>query len=433
MIFKCLLLICFFSALFVAADNIRYRNGYLRFPFLFSLLYAGWFLVKVPGYSGGSTADMSSLNLLLLLSVMGLWSLVAGWNVGRRKRSLAASRLPIDQTTLWGAGVVITAIALGATLFIDAQPQEALARQQWSGSLTILAFISSLSVVSLIISLMIYFGNPNTSSFALLAVNICLYLPKIFIFFRRADIFEFILAVLLCAYFVKGRIVARKYLVLGVLGGLLLVNGVGQLRSLSDRSAGRIGLDFSAIPSLSEVAEIDWMRDIFVSAERGPSEINNAVRAVSAVTELNSFSFGGELWNRMVVSYVPGQIVGPERKVALLTDEDLDAVVWKHSRFERIPGQTYTGFVEAYRDFWFLGALVWWLTGYTMGRLFAAASAGSMRALLLYASLISNGVHTVSHSSYYLLTNSVLILLACYVIFLLADGFGGRRRKYRQI
>jgi len=80
--------------------------------------------------------------------------------------------------------------------------------------------------------------------------------------------------------------------------------------------------------------------------------------------------------------------------------------------FEKQVGTCHTGFLHPYHDFWFLGCLVWWLTGYVMALFMRHALNGSIIAFTLYAATISNAALVTTHFGYYLFSQSLLILIA---------------------
>ena len=83
-----------------------------------------------------------------------------------------------------------------------------------------------------------------------------------------------------------------------------------------------------------------------------------------------SYSFGSGLYNLVINAYVPGQIVGFEFKRNLLIGTSSSQLALDEGGFEAITGTTPTGFADVYRDFWFFGAGVFFLTALLMGDVF---------------------------------------------------------------
>ncbi len=117
----------------------------------------------------------------------------------------------------------------------------------------------------------------------------------------------------------------------------------------------------------------------------------------------------------MVHAYIPGQFIGHGLKRNLMIGESALEIARSELYFYMHTGTTVTGFLAPYHDFWFVGCVVWWLTGYVMGRFMHRALNGSLIAYTLYTATITNALLVTTHFGYYLFSQSVLIVLA--VIF----------------
>jgi hypothetical protein len=316
-------------------------------------------------------------------------------------------------------------------LLIERQPPEIRAIGQWTGIITIVAFFASVSVVSMALSTAMILKTRSPATLVLFALNLSLYLPKILVYFRRADTFEFFLAILLGLLFVRGRTVPRTALVLGAVAGFFFVNGIGHLRALSGAyQLSGSGTIESRIPALSEIASIDWLAVADNKDSIHRSEVMNAVVGLEAVAQYGRFTLGAQFWNRLVFAYIPGQLLGHDFKSSLMVGEDALEIAREEFFFEAQTGTTSTGFVQPYQDFWFLGCVVWWLTGYVMGRLMTHALRGGLVAYVLYAATITNAVHVTTHFGYYLFSQSVLIVIA---VLFVRRWLGRRRQEITQV
>jgi hypothetical protein len=146
-----------------------------------------------------------------------------------------------------------------------------------------------------------------------------------------------------------------------------------------------------------------------------------------AVTDARgTYTLGAGLYNLLVNAYVPGQIVGFEFKRGLITSADQSQIAFENTGYETITGMTSTGFTDTYRDFWFFGAGVFFLTAFLMRRMFSGAQAGSLFSFGLYASTLSLTILAITHYGYYLFVNSPLFILTLWLVAKSAANTAGK-------
>ncbi|MGP3726345.1 hypothetical protein [Cereibacter sphaeroides] len=400
------------SAICVLLFQFLRRGGYVTLPFLTSFMFLIWYLPQAWTLLNYSGVDPGSMVRLFFMSLLCFWALVIGWHQALRGwRRPVPLELPVNSLLM--PVFAITIFAMIMNILIERQPPEVRAMGMWTGVITIMAFFASVSVVSMVLSTAMVLKVRNLATLTLFALNLSIYLPRILIYFRRADTFEFSLAIALGLLFVGGRVIPRTAFILIAILGFFFVNGVGQLRGLS--GAYRLsdsGTIDARIPTLREISEIDWLAVMDKKASIQQSEVMNAVVGLEAVSQFGSYTLGAQLWDRLVFAYVPGQLIGFDFKRSLMLNENALDVAREKLYFEKLTGTTWTGFVDPYQDFWFFGCLVWWLTGYVMGRLIKHAQRGDLMAYTLYAATITNGVHVTTHFGYYFFSQSVLVVIA---------------------
>lgn len=400
------------SAGFVLLRDFMRRGGYVTLPFLTSLLFLIWYLPQAWAILGYPGVDPSSLVRLFFMSLLCFWAMMIGWwkGLGKWYRS-APLDLPVCKLLV--PVYAITLVALAMRYLIEMQPPEVRTMGQWTGVITIIAFFASISVVSMALSTAMVLKSRDPATVGVFLLNLSIYLPLIFVYFRRADTFDFLLAILLGLLFVRDRAVPRILLLVLWILGFFFVNGVGQLRALSGAySLTTAGTIEARMPTLREIAEIEWLRAIDRGEPIYRAEVMNAVVGMEAAARYGRFTLGAQYWNQMIFAYLPGQFVGPDFKRSLMIGDNALEIAREQMFFERHTGSTHTGFVDPYHDFWFLGCLVWWLTGYVMGLLMRHALNGGLIAFTLYAATITNAVHVTTHFGYYLFSQSLLILIA---------------------
>lgn len=428
-----LLLINTMSAVLVALREFLRRGGYVTLPFLTSTMFLSWYLPQAwtlmdyPGLAHGS------LVRLFFMSLLCFWALVLGWRRGLVGGWRRPQPLVVPMRRLFIPVFAITLFAMAMRLLIEMQPTEVRTMGQWTGIITIIAFFASVSVVSMALSIAMLLTKRTWTTITLFALNLSIYLPLIFIYFRRSDMFEFMLATLLGLLFARGRVVPRAGIVGALVAGLFLVNGIGQLRALSGAyHLGPSGTIETRLPTLREIVAIDWFSTLDHRDRIDRSEVMNAAIGLQAVAYHGTFTAGAQFWNRLVHAYVPGQFVGHELKRDLMLGDHALEIARSELYFDKHTGTTATGFLAPYQDFWFVGCLVWWLTGYVMGRFMHHALNGSLIAYTLYAATITNAILVTTHFGYHLFSQSFLILLAViFVRFWLRRSARSARGRFR--
>lgn len=397
----------------ISVSGLTRRAGYLEFPFLVSAMYALWYLPQAGALLYDTTLPDGALARLLFISALCIVMVLLGWRYGRRGMPGKYMHLDFPVSRLIWPTAIITALALAMRLLIWAQPDQVRAAGQWTGPITIIAFFASVGVVSLVLSMAIMLRQRTWATILLLSGNLALYAPQVLIYFRRAEIFELFFAIALSLFFVRGRSISRLTIVAALGIGLLVINGVGHLRNLGGgyklSEAGRIE---TRIPTLQEIVQIDWLSAVSMEKSRHRSEARNAVMYLEAVYSGYNFTLGAGLWNKLVQSYVPGQLIGFENKRSLMIGVSAVELALAELGHETHTGTTSTGFVDPFQDFWIYGAFIFYICSYMLSRLFTRSCQGDFRGFVLYGCLITLGLHSITHFGYYLFVNAPLPLLA---------------------
>ena len=115
----------------------------------------------------------------------------------------------------------------------------------------------------------------------------------------------------------------------------------------------------------------------------------NAVVQMAAVRRAGEYGMGRGLYNRFVRLLVPRLVVGEKVKEQLpLRAPDHRNLTWKYYRWVTKYGTYSTGPCDAFREFWFFGALVFFVIGRGFRFMWDRAYlAGSIPAKLAYVSL----------------------------------------------
>jgi hypothetical protein len=395
----------------------RRRAGYLELPFLFGAMFLIWYLPQVWVLVDAPQINQPSLARLLSMSFICVLALTFGWlqGVGKDQTSIRALEMPTERMILPVVGITLFAAAM--EVLISTRPVEELTASQWTGPITILSFFRSVGVVSLVASLAMILKERSIYTVGIAACNLMLYLPRVLVYFRRADIFELALAMMLALYFVRGRTVPRLGLAAAAIAGFFLVHGVGELRSLGGGYQLTENRELATrIPSLQDIAGIDWVASLKFRDPSARSEVRNALEFIEVAERTGSLTMGAQFWNMLIHAYVPGQILGTEFKRSLLIGASLQEAALDETFYVGVTGATATGFPPVYQDFWMLGAFVFAISGFITGVLFRRARYGQLTGYLMYGSIVTLGVHTLTHTGYYLLAYSLLPIAGCLFV-----------------
>ena len=315
---------------------------------------------------------------------------------------------------------------------ISAQPDDVRAMSQWTGPITIMTFFAQAGTVSLVLSIAMVMRKRTSETILLAGANLALIAPSVLIYFRREDTFELIFAVIIGLFLIKDRLIPRAAIIVSLCLSVFFIHGIGLLRDLgggyTQNSEGRI---VTHVPTLEEIAQADWLSAVAFGENRLHSETRNAAIYMAVTDDRGSYTFGSELYNLVINAYVPGQIVGFEFKRSLMIGTSLSQFALDEGGYETVTGTTPTGFADVYREFWFYGAGVFFLTAFLLGRMFSGARSGSLYSFGLYAATVPLTLLAITHYGYYFFVNSPLLILALWLAIRAANPH--RKRPARQL
>lgn len=428
-----LLLINIAATLIIFAEGLTRRLGFFSYPFLVSCIYLTWFLPQAYALQG-AYMDTYGFRILLWFSLLSLVGTRVGWEY-RGKMVLAHGARGQQRTTelmsrrVLVAVLLVTLFAISMRLLIELRPASERAMSQWSGPLTILSFFASVSVVSLSASVYLFLLKKSAASIFLLCLNLGIYFPSLFIAFRRADIAEAAIAFLFGLYATRRVRVPKAVLLVGIVAGFFVLHGIGELRSLGGAyRATQNGEIERRLPTLSEIAEIDWTAAVRDSGSPEISETRNAIEFIEA-TRFEQPYLGASLWNRLVFQYVPGQFVGYEFKESLFIGQSIEQISREKLGFTKHPGSTETGFVDLYRDFGLAGFIFFIFQSIILKRYFNSFINGNFVGYLVYTSVMVSALHSFTHFGYYMIVNSLIYIFAILIIHYFSKKTAKRRKR----
>ncbi|MBH5322442.1 hypothetical protein [Aurantiacibacter sediminis] len=419
-----------FFTLFCSAILLIYlfkRGGYVEFPFLAAMMLLGWFVPQLYIFASNRTYDSFLIDPLVIFAALSVGALLLGWQFGRSWGLKAANNaetersfdfrtdISSDTITLWPLALLTVFVIIIQVLVLNIQ-QSTLERGGPTGVITILAFLADLRSIGLAFSLILFLSRPSMPVLVLLLGNLACFFPSIVLQVKRNDIVEVCFVVIASYWLVKRKLVPRLLIAAGSAGILVLVSSISQLRRITGFETTQFGERQVAMPSFSDIAEIDFMqglKDTFTSASL---EVQNAAYFMNYINENSMWSYGGQFWNRLVKLYVPGQFVGQDTKDSLYQGLFLYGEEFSRTFYQRSEGSTITGFTQAFADFSYAGCLVFLVTGFFIGRAFGSALTGSLTAAVFYIGTTVVALHALTHDSYWYLAFAPFYLAIAWLL-----------------
>jgi len=388
------------SSLLLIGWGISERSRVLQFPFFVGLVFAGWVLPQLIGLTHDPFLPEGGLAKTGFFGAACALATLLGYRAGGKP--ISGLTWELDNQLMFVVAIVL--MIVGGYFFALVRMGAAAATEeysgQWTGAITIYYFFSRLMGFGLILAVVGYLQHPSKGWFALILVGAVSCLVRIVNFGRRAELVELAIIVLLMAWFHKRVVPHRLLMILGAGFVVLVVNGIGTYRSIVEDEEGM---------HLSELSHLDLMASFSDVLEEGGEEMRNAVYTIEGTARSMDFDWGLSIWNSLVFQYVPAQIVGVERKEALLIPFDDSA----YMEFGHVPytGSTPTGLSDSFASFGYLGWIKFLVIGYAMGRLWATARQGRQAAQILLLVLVTPGIQIVTHSTNWLIKDLPQVIL----------------------
>ena len=386
--------------IFISIYYFRKELGVFQFPFLIacvSLTFVSPQLINL--LRNGYFQNFDSSVYLLSYNLCNI-ALAFGFNWGNSSRNDRDYAISFDD----GRGFKILVCVFFAIGIVALIMNRGVYKGGFiSGTFVIVNFFSSYATVALLLILISRkYGKLQDEIFLFFVlIVILLTVDKIIASGRRASTISLVL-MLLYFYLEKNFKIYYKLRLLIPLFfflGMILNSQIGKYRETAYMSEKSF---FNNISSLT------FNQNVYVQSMM-KGEIYNSFEGMKLVSYYSSFDYGAYNWNGIIKNYVPTALVNPSIKKSLLIKNSSDFIVAYLTR----SGSTMTGYFDAYLSFGILGFLKFFFVGWTMG-LFWRRRDFSDISLLLYFSLLTPGLHLLTHSSNYLFSN--LFFLFVFVL-----------------
>jgi hypothetical protein len=401
-------------------SSLRRREGIFEFPTLF----AGAFLFSIvpqlvnhvfyPGRLPVRVYQDHGVEYGLIMCILCLVAGIAGYQIRPKRparRERPAWRIDVDK--LFWAGVVLCLIGtFGAARlaalaggwkaqFVEGGHYDL----EWSGAPVIWSYVATLLPLGLLLCFSSTLIKSGLGKWAFALVMMTYPTASIVFLGRRAMVFRLALILLISLWFQRRWAPPRWLAPCGMtLAGMIIIlaphyrtyaNQTGDIREAAARVDVRSAIEAYATGDQSE-------------------GMDNLIMGIPARLTYLSFTWGSGFWNGVVAYWVPGQIVGRGLKQSLM----IRTGVPDGELFSRYCGLGFqygsfaTGPYSAFREFAFLGCLLY----FVMGRFYRwlwhrAEKRRDLGAQVLYASCALLGPEAVVNS-----------VLGAFVHFLLPVG-----------
>jgi len=392
-----LLLLLILTALVMIGWGLRQRHGLLTYP---TLAGAAWLCFVVPQAIGllanphrlptGVIKDRG-IELTLLMCVLCAALSFLGYvkppaTLLRPQRQVRTIAHYSDRR-LFQAGMFLALVGLcgwymltrltgGILAYYSVEGGYAL---EWRGLPVVYVWFAGFGLPGLIFSLVATLRAPSSVRWAGVALAAVLPLTAVVLSGRREVFISHSLAVVLSVYFTRRKAPSRWILVPAIVAAFLVV----QLAP-AYRTHFRIGADVS---QLRELAPLESTESVFEGRE-GVTEMEYAVVQIAAAHRAGRFNYGVRFYNGIVSNWVPRLIFGDAFKESLfLPTADHRGAMLRYYDYRWPYGSFPSGFMDAFREFWFFGALVFLLVGFAFRAVWERSQRGSVAAQLCYMML----------------------------------------------
>ncbi len=379
------------------------KNRIYEYPLWAGAIALGWFFPQaVSAFENigkyPENAYLSSMVFATLCS-LALWH---GYRHAYRAQGKPGCWLDMayDQKKLFWVGAALCIAGFFFQWKLMSLSEEVLAETQWSGTAVKYLFLASVFNIGFLALWLMYLCQQKMLKVELLVfiVPSLLTIAKGAILGgRRALMMSLFSYIFVSLWFARRVSIPRWALVLGLVFGLALVTTIGSYRSIMKHHA---DLPIGERLEMALKASLD---DASNQREKGVSktlEFDNYLYGRQAHQEAGKYEFGVQHWNGLVFNFVPAQLVGADVKQGLMLPM---VYSWKLA-FEKYNyvagvGTTWTGYLDAFSSWGWLGFMKFWLIGWLMGILYRRAMWGSFLSMLLYIYLLGPAMHAISHGT----------------------------------
>jgi hypothetical protein len=415
-------------ALFAAVSVFMFLWGFLvrdriyQFPFLAALVFLGWVFPQLVTLSADVSLPIGVLEQTVLVTTLCAAACYAGY--AANTAPLRWMHWDLDERKVLALSLVLSGVG-GVFFLLVRSIADDVTREiggQWSGVITIYAFFARLFVFGFALAFLQLLTRPSWLAVLIVLMDCAFYIERIVLGGRRAEAAEFFLIIVLALWFQRRILVPRWAVLAAAVLGTAFVFLAGEYRGIVT------DVDATFAERAERLMSTDIIEVLGREFAKSGEEMRNAVYIIAGVDRLGSYDYGLSLWNWLVFHYVPGQLVGPDVKEALM----LPAVNHSYEAFGYVSevGTTFTGMADSYASFGYLGALKFFLIAFLMSTMYRAAMQGHHVAKVLVLVLTVPAIHTITHGTHWFFKDIPQIALFLIAPLGLARRLTPSRRQH---
>ncbi len=391
----------------VVIAHLRYKAGYLHYPFWVALTFTGFAMPQVISLARTGAYPGQSLEKYVVMASLCLGATHFGFmcgsraTLGARLRRLFLRRTYVHR--LRGLAffyIVLGAVFLGCLYLSGVQ----FANQYWEGPVVIYIFFGGFMAYGFVIAADLYLQTGDALDLVLALCGATYLLLRTVVHGRRSSALLLVIILLGLLWFRRRKRVPVWSVFGVVVAGLVISASMHAYRlAVADR------LEFS------ELADIAFIETFIGSFREGQAcEVTNACYAIEATDRTRLFDYGTYNWNAAVWAFVPRQLVGTDFKQGLMLPFDVEENTYRVFGYMKKTGSTLTGIADCYIALFYAGCVKFFLIAFTLGVLYTNAGRGSVLAIVLYLLLLPKGLTSFTHGTHEF--SNALILFAVLIV-----------------
>jgi hypothetical protein len=380
----------------IAAGLVKPANVYC-YPFCAAAIYLTFIIPQIPGLINNITVPDDALASTLVVGCLCLLMCPIGWAVGTQARDRRVHYYSEKRALQ----VALALSLIGGYFFykFGELPDEQRLSGLLSGTSVAYLFFAHLLTYGFAIAVICAVNRCSALALFIVCFDASFYLYRIVFAGVRHEAAEFFLAIALAFWFKHRWVVPRSVVLFGLVFTLAGLLGAREYRQAmwygeTDRSA---------------VQNIDVKKNLDDLLKDGGPEMRNAVNVIKRTEETQNFEFGLPVWNVIVFTFVPAQIVGHKFKDSLM----IPLPPTFDRGYEPTLGSTYTGLADTFTSFWYFGCVKFFLLAAAMGWIYRRAMQGDEKMQILYLLSVVPSVTAITH-----FTNEIVIAWVNLAAFL---------------
>lgn len=423
------LLLLTISVVLVLARAIIKPALIFEYPYFIAATFAvfilpqAFSLLRFPGYvSQSAVADVMLMSLLCMLAS------VAGYKISPSVAIFKRVASSVNPSKLFHVGVVFTLISFIFAYLLSRTEVTINDRGGMTGVGTIYLFFVGLSFPGFAICLRVLllgFSIPR-----LLCTLLAGLIPLVNVLsVRREPTIVLALSVALALFYSRRVVPPRILICAGLVFAALAIPATGVYRSMLK--------DGVLAQKFTRFNLIDNFKNYF--GNESILELRNAAALIESTQRFDGYLYGAGYWNQIVFRYVPAQIIGAERKNALMFGTSLESMQQSvdSAGHEYSVGSTLTGMGDSFQNLGWFGCLFFaFLAVFFRSVWLASLWPNALFAQLLYMLVCTSAMRSVTHQTTDFLPGLIYqVVFLSLGVFYAKDRSGtiGRRRNQHSI